>query len=516
LSDRPHRDLDSWPTLISSDEGEDVTTFDARAHDLQLLRTMVARRDFEVVALAIRAHFDELGYSSQTKLVSPPVANPPARNNDLKGLSERALSAISFEPCELETRKRKCENSEEEGRKKFRAGPFSRHMDLYDTSRPMQRRKRAPRPRRVLPMKFTCGTSTSTTLEILACPDSGSMDNIMSFSVAEKLGCRVQEPSRESRETFNLANGKSVVSLGKAVASCAFSTGAAWDGPDAGPANDLECVFQVFQTLSVPMIMGMGFLEETQTLSKFTDRLIGEPFSTRRPIMVNSVGTPAKSLVCQLDGFTALASIDTGADLDFVSESYAESRGFHKREARYNVMFADGSMGLTSGVIQVRLVVGLVDVDEQNFAPRSESIVLDFHILPNLTQDVLIGHETIQELNVFQDHLSSIISTRLGEGLPVINIIRLMGGRESDLSKFRKRLTGIGFDSGRLSLPLSCEITASAMLTSGIDKNVEFEDELESQRQNARAEMAQSDGKYACTFGDCAVPPFETQGLLDR
>lgn len=411
----------------------------------------MARRDLEVVAHAIRTHFKELGYSSETKLVSPPAESPLAGDDNLERLSERALSVSSLQPGELETRKRKCEDAEEESRKKSRPDPFSRRMDLYDTSRPMQRRKRAPRPRRVLPMKFARGTSTSTTFELMACPDSGSMDNIMSFNVAEKLGCRVQEPSREGRETFNLANGKSVTSPGKAVARCAFSTGSAWNGPGSGPGNALECVFQVFQTLSVPMIMGMGFLEETQTLSKFTDRLIDEPLSTTHPIMVNSIGAPAKSLVCQLDGFTALASIDTGADLDFVSDSYARSRGFHMEEGRHNVMFADGSMGRTSGVIQVGLIVGLVDVDKQNFTPRSESIVLDFHILPNLTQDVLIGHDTIQELNVFQDHLPSIISSRLEEGLPVINIIRLMGGRESDLLRFRKRLIGNGLDSGRPS-----------------------------------------------------------------
>lgn len=116
----------------------------------------------------------------------------------------------------------------------------------------------------------------------------------MSINVAEKLGCRVKEPSREGRETFNLANGKPVASLGKAVASCAFSSGSSWDESDFGSGKALECVFQVFQTLSVPMIIGMGFLEETQTLSKFTNRLIEEPSPTSHPIMVNSIGAPAK------------------------------------------------------------------------------------------------------------------------------------------------------------------------------------------------------------------------------
>lgn len=137
LSDRPHHDLDSWPTLIFSDEGEEVMNFDSRAPDLQLLRTIMVRRDLEVVAYAIKAHSNELGYSSQTKPVSSPTADPPARSNDLERLSERALCASGFRAGELETRKRKYEDSEEEGRKKFRQDLPRIRMDIYDSRRPM-------------------------------------------------------------------------------------------------------------------------------------------------------------------------------------------------------------------------------------------------------------------------------------------------------------------------------------------------------------------------------------------
>lgn len=68
-----------------------------------------------------------------------------------------------------------------------------------------------------------------------------------------------------------LANGGTVESVGKISAKCAFTTGA------SGTELVYECIFFfIFQKLAVPIIMGMEFLEKTETLGKHRDRLVEE------------------------------------------------------------------------------------------------------------------------------------------------------------------------------------------------------------------------------------------------
>lgn len=104
---------------------------------------------------------------------------------------------------------------------------------------------------------------------IIACPDSGSDDNIMSREIAEKLALPINEVQGLSPPTFVLANGRAVSAVGQVRLKCAFKEGS--------PATALiECIFYVFQTLAVPMIMGIQFLHATETLTKHRDRLVEE------------------------------------------------------------------------------------------------------------------------------------------------------------------------------------------------------------------------------------------------
>jgi hypothetical protein len=59
-----------------------------------------------------------------------------------------------------------------------------------------------------------------------------------------------------------------------------------------------ECIFFVFQKLAVLIIMGMEFLEKTETLSKHRDCLVEEIVPILQDFRVQAVGQPKKKKAC--------------------------------------------------------------------------------------------------------------------------------------------------------------------------------------------------------------------------
>lgn len=382
--------------------------------------------DFEVVARAVERDLARINYQyiDDEKRIVAQKANPV----------QWQMAPLQGVPQE---QKRRADDDDNEdfqppGSKRQRLNEPSHSTAEKQDTATSKRRQRPIRRRKVLPMMFD---RKGECLSIAACPDSGSADNIISLETARRIGGSIQPVSLNS-ETFSIANGKLVVPLGKVVADCSFGAGTAWNGPEA-----LNCVFHVFNTLAVPLIMGMNFLEQTETYSKYKDRLVYESLPEAPLIRVNSVGRSTKSLICQLNAYTALAKIDTGADLDFVSEDYVRARNFDIEEASFQVMYADGSIGTTSGAIRVDFTVGKVDLDEQTFVRNSETFEIQFFVLPDLSSDILIGQDTVEELDIFQNHAESILSTTSAPEQSVVNIIRLIGSRERRVSKLWKKLT---------------------------------------------------------------------------
>ncbi|KAI1402247.1 hypothetical protein F4819DRAFT_455526 [Hypoxylon fuscum] len=272
--------------------------------------------------------------------------------------------------------------------------------------------------RKVLPILFE---KDGMPFSILACPDTGSDDNIISLEMARCLGLPI-EPYQPTDGYFCMANGRAIRSVGIMITNCSFGTGT--------PCEELQCVFHVFSTLAVPLIMGLQFLELTETWTRHRDRLVEEATPTVQVPRVCSVGGPKKSLACDLDGYASLANVDTGSDLDFVSEAYARARGFHIEESSILVMFADGSTGLTCGVIRTAFAVRATgDV-------KGESLIdIDFFVLAGLSSDVLIGQDTIEKLNIFTVYSDSFVPSIPRSGEPDINIIRYIGKMERKLKK---------------------------------------------------------------------------------
>lgn len=266
----------------------------------------------------------------------------------------------------------------------------------------------------------------SHAVSVITCPDSGSDDNIISQKLADQLGLQVRGIEDPAPPTFVLANGRTVSAVGQAHLKCTFMK--------AFPDMDLiDCVFYVFQTLAVPMIMGIEFLHATETLTKHRDRLVEELVPSTQALRVCSVGRSKKDMVCRVGNYLGCATADTGSDLDLVSPEFAASRGFDVEESCVELEFADGSTGYTTGMIKTAISIGRVS-DVKGFIPRSKELSVELFILDNLNADILVGIDTVQHLRAFRGHEDCFIPAmpRLGES--DLNIIRYIGVVERGIS----------------------------------------------------------------------------------
>ncbi|RYP70289.1 hypothetical protein DL769_005034 [Monosporascus sp. CRB-8-3] len=277
-------------------------------------------------------------------------------------------------------------------------------------------RNRGAQKRFALPIVIEGATGAS---EVLAFPDTGSDQNVISLDMVHDVGLEMAEISKESAK-FSIANGKVVEAVSQVTARFAFAKGSPSDSPN------LDCLFYVFSKLAVPIIIGMAFLDKTETFSRHRNRLVEEIVLSMQALRVSSIGKTKKDLVCQLNNYVGCASADTGSDLDLVSPEFATSRSFQIEPAFERLEFADGSYGITCGVIQVTFAVGNQD-EVRGFIRRGEAIERDFYVLESLTSDILVGIDTIEELNIFRHHSESFIPSIPRLGLSDVNVIRYVG-----------------------------------------------------------------------------------------
>ena len=251
----------------------------------------------------------------------------------------------------------------------------------------------------------------------MSCPDSGSDQSFLSLDLAKKLNL-VINPVSEASPRFVLASGTVAEAVGSAHVNGKFLRG------PGSSSNVWFFMFYVFRKLAVPAIMGLTFLQMTETLTKNRGRLIQQPVDIPQAFRINCVGLPKNLIICTLDQHAACANADSGSDLDLISSRFAKSRALQVRSRIEEVMFADGSLGYTTGVAQASFSVGTTSEDETvGFVANSDALELEFHVLDSLTSDVIVGEDTIKELKIFTDHEISFIPS-ITSGQSDMNIIR--------------------------------------------------------------------------------------------
>ena len=255
-------------------------------------------------------------------------------------------------------------------------------------------------------------------------PDSGSEENIILAGLVTELGLLI-DSSPEHQKEFRLANGKVVKALGQIIISCSF---------EKGPKIGLSCLFYVFEFLITPIIMGMTFLEETETLNKHRYRL--QPRSTPPAALLQlcSIGYPRRRLYCLADDEPQFATADTGSEIDLISPAYIKKRGLVMAEIdvlRSVVQLADGSTSRLLGKVFVSIVLG---------NSESPPYLREFYVLDGLTCDILLGEDFLEQVSAFTTyHYASSIDDE-DDGVRAVNTIIWFNTVEWGLS----RLVGRG------------------------------------------------------------------------
>ena len=254
---------------------------------------------------------------------------------------------------------------------------------------------------------------------IISRPDSGAENNIIAMDVLSALNLKM-DTAPKHRKMFRLANGKSVWALGRVVILCAFAK---------NRTLELCCTFYVFQNLTSQLIMGMPFLDETQTLVKYRYRFQPRIIPMYRPIQLNSLNSPRRRLYCLVDSQPELANADTGSDLNVMSLDYMKRRGFAMTAVGLSsptIQFADGSTSELEGRVSVSIVLG---------PPEGPGTFTTFYVLDGLTSDIILGEDFLEKTTAFETYRDAFSIIDCDDDAAEVNGIIWFNKVESYLSR---------------------------------------------------------------------------------
>jgi len=289
---------------------------------------------------------------------------------------------------------------------------------------------------------------------VLSTHDSGSEENIISKDLITALGLKIED-SPEQQKEFRMANNKIVKALGGVTIPCKFAREQASE-----QQNELCCWFYVFKTLITPLIMGMKFLDSTETLTKNKYRLQACAVPAG-PLQCASVNNPKRRLRCYtLNGAThnfegpspdslALANADTGSEIDLMSLDFCKRRKFVLRKispGESSVQFADGSLATLAGHVVVYVTFHGTEVGKR--------IQRSFYVLEDLSCDLLLGEDFLEQTNAFETYKDSF-SIEDDNDLAQVNTIVWFKSHE-------RFLTGPGMNPVAAPEPLSGKAALSS------------------------------------------------------
>lgn len=242
---------------------------------------------------------------------------------------------------------------------------------------------------------------------IISRPDSGCEDNIMLEDIAVVLGLWI-DYAPEVQKVFRIANGKIVKAVGRTTANCCFAK---------DRTVELRCFFYVFRHLVSPLIMGMAFLDETETLAKYRHRLEPRNISPTSPSQLCSLGFPRRKLYCLANSEPEFATADTGSEMNLMSAAFVRKRGFVVKEIdmlHSTIEFADGSLSNLQGKVEVEIGIG---------GESSARYWMEFYVLDSLTCDVLVGEDFLNFTAAFESYADAFSIDDDDDGVCEINQI---------------------------------------------------------------------------------------------
>ena len=271
----------------------------------------------------------------------------------------------------------------------------------------------------------------------MTCYDTGTHENHISHAKAIEMGCTVR-PSPNLDAWFQLPNGKIIKPMGHVNIMVQSARDV---GSDTSP---MICRFNVFEKLALPVLIGMAFLRATDTITKYTSRMVDLPGTWKRSLRLYSMGNATNQVSCIIEGRRISAAADTGPEIALVSGIYAKRRGFIIRDGSEELELADGSLEYTSGFAYARISV----LDRSHWEQRSTSISaskwrakpglrpdwIRFHVLECLQLDVLLDERTSDVLDVFKNGFVEFMSDA-PDVVPSISPIIHLGSVEASLAR---------------------------------------------------------------------------------
>jgi hypothetical protein len=267
---------------------------------------------------------------------------------------------------------------------------------------------------------------------ILATPDTGADVNVISSDLAKELGFDIRTAVRMD---LRLPNGKKVESHRIVTAIGRFAISA------AGYSDTLICNFRVAQKMVSPLILCRDFLQQTQTMTLHSERLLKRPCSYLQIPRVRALGDVQERFHCSLDGENVKALADTGSDVDLISLQYAAKRGFQIEPKQNWLMFADGSVVPTQGTFRAQLAAGFgatrlpiapvlptvaaLSSEKSTTSSQTPSehleppdievedgqsvIETEFHVVKDLRLDAIVGMASLESLAVYTQHAECLV-----------------------------------------------------------------------------------------------------------
>lgn len=314
------------------------------------------------------------------------------------------------------------------------ANPLLRQeRSMLRTSQPptqAQNKRTARRPGKTrlgLPITLNKEDGAAT---VLACADTGAEVNVMSQELAQSLGYTDYERATEPA-VFELANGNTVQSLGQVTASCSF-------GVDADVTAAMSCMFHIFLRAASPIIMGLGFLEETKTMTEHRNRLVLVPRPNLQALSVCSLNRPRQLLSCELNYKPMLVTLDSGSDIDVISSKLAQERNFMVHPEEHVFEQADGSLAVSPGFVRLSLSIAKPRHHKSIKPTHTEA---DFFVLEGLIHDALVGEDSQMELDVFGQHQHAIVPATDVAGPLGVARIRYLSTMDRILSWIKNKIT---------------------------------------------------------------------------
>ena len=275
--------------------------------------------------------------------------------------------------------------------------------------------------------------------------------NFMTSRLAQSLKLHVRTKESD-RKSFSMGTGKVQRAIGRVRASCAFAK-------ESG--TKMKCWFHVLPKLASPLIMGSQFLRDTKTMSHFTHRLEDQSPSTPSVPMVNLISSTQQAkrrLVAFIDDRETYINADSGSHLDLMSSAYIKNFGYNldrRRECRKRLQLADGTAAETIGQVKAELTLH-----------DGSTYLKMFDVLPGLTSEVLIGEDTLAELEIFTEHEGSFIDVLCGERHFELSILSYLGC----LNGFLVRK--LNLSNRRSQAEYQCELSLGPSRVFGTDINL--------------------------------------------